>query len=130
MLSAGIGQWYVEPIQFAGPNSDLKRKVVTRFFMGYYPSKICTLLNIILMVGWGTIDCIIGGQVLSAVSGGTMTIAVGVIIVALVELVIAAFGLRVFALYQRYVTPYKPRVTLISWIIDSLGYRSCLSSSS
>ena len=43
------------------------------------------------MVGWGTIDCIIGGQVLSAVSGGTMTIAVGVIVVALVELIIAAF---------------------------------------
>lgn len=69
--------------------------------MGYYPSKICTFLNIILMVGWGTIDCIIGGQVLSAVSGGTMTIAVGVIIVALVELVIAAFGMKIFQLYER-----------------------------
>ena len=69
--------------------------------MGYYPSKICTLLNIILMVGWGTIDCIIGGQVLSAVSGGTMTIAVGVIIVALVELFIAAFGMKPFQVYER-----------------------------
>lgn len=69
--------------------------------MGYYPSKICTFLNIILMVGWGTIDCIIGGQVLSAVSGGTMTIAVGVIIVALVELVIAASGMKIFQLYER-----------------------------
>ena len=53
------------------------------------------------MVGWGTIDCIIGGQVLSAVSGGTMTIAVGIIIVALVELVIAAFGMKIFHLYER-----------------------------
>ena len=75
--------------------------------MGWYPSKLCTLLNIILMVGWGTIDCIIGGQVLSAVSGGTMTIAVGVIVVALVELIIAAFGMQIFHAYERHVTPYK-----------------------
>lgn len=54
-----------------------------------------------MMVGWGTIDCIIGGQVLSAVSGGTMTMAVGVIIIALVELVIATFGMKIFHLYER-----------------------------
>ena len=46
--------------------------------MGYYPAKIVTLLNIVLMEGYATIDCIIGGQVLSAVSGGSMTIAVGI----------------------------------------------------
>lgn len=69
--------------------------------MGYYPSKITTLLNIILMVGYCTIDCIIGGQVLSAVSGGNMTIAVGVVIVALVVLLIAVLGLKVFNIYER-----------------------------
>jgi purine-cytosine permease-like protein len=76
-------------------------QVVGRYFMGYYPSKICTLLNIVLMVGYCTIDCIIGGQVLSAVSGGTMTIAVGVVVVAIVVLVIAVFGLKVFNEYER-----------------------------
>ena len=70
--------------------------------MGYYPSKICTALNIILMVGYCTIDCIIGGQVLSAVSGGTMSIAVGIIVVALVVWIIAVFGLAVFHVYERY----------------------------
>ena len=89
--------------------------------MGYYPSKICTLLNIILMVGWGTIDCIIGGQVLSAVSGGTMTIAVGVIIVALVELVIAAFGMMIFHLYERYVVPSRAVLNFSHAKVDSLG---------
>ena len=71
--------------------------------MGYHPSKIATLLNIILMEGYATIDCIIGGQVLSAVSGGTMSIAVGIVIVAVIEVVIAAFGLKVFHVYERYV---------------------------
>lgn len=53
------------------------------------------------MVGYGTIDCIIGGQVLSAVSGGGMSIAVGVVIVALLECLIAGFGLKVFHYYER-----------------------------
>jgi purine-cytosine permease-like protein len=53
--------------------------------MGYWPSKICCVLNIILMVGYGLIDCIIGGQILSAVSGGNLTIIVGIVIVALIS---------------------------------------------
>ena len=76
-------------------------EVVARFFMGYYPAKIVTLLDIILMEGYATIDCIIGGQVLSAVSGGSMSIAVGIAIVALVEVTLAAFGLKVFHVYER-----------------------------
>ena len=55
------------------------------------------------MVGYCTIDCIIGGQVLSAVSGGTMTIAVGVVIVAVIQCVIASIGLKLFHIYERYV---------------------------
>jgi purine-cytosine permease-like protein len=55
------------------------------------------------MVGYATIDCIIGGQVLSAVSGGSMTILVGVIIVAIVSWAVAVFGMRIFHTYERYV---------------------------
>lgn len=59
------------------------------------------------MVGYGTIDCIIGGQILSAVSGGSMSIVVGIIIVALVSWIIAVFGLAVFHIYERYsILPY------------------------
>lgn len=70
--------------------------------MGYYPSKIACFLNIVIMVGYGTIDCIIGGQILSAVSGGSMSIVVGIIIVALVSWIVAVFGLAVFHIYERY----------------------------
>ena len=54
------------------------------------------------MVGYGTIICIIGGQILSAVSGGSMSIVVGIIIVALVSWIVAVFGLAVFHVYERY----------------------------
>jgi purine-cytosine permease-like protein len=69
--------------------------------MGYWPSKICALLNIVIMVGYGMIDCIIGGQVLSAVSGGSMSIVVGIIIIAGISWVIAVFGMSFFHAYER-----------------------------
>lgn len=69
--------------------------------MGYWPSKLCCLLNIVIMVGYGLIDCVIGGQILSAVSGGSMTIVVGIIIVALISLIVAVFGMAIFHAYER-----------------------------
>lgn len=69
--------------------------------MGYWPAKIACFLNIIIMVGYGTIDCIVGGQILSAVSGGTMSIVVGIVIVALVSWVVAVFGIKIFHIYER-----------------------------
>ncbi|RSL81176.1 hypothetical protein CEP52_017252 [Fusarium oligoseptatum] len=85
-----------------GPQSGNRTMVVLRYFMGYWPAKLPTLLNVVLMVGYTTIDCIIGGQVLSAVSGGSMTIQVGIIVVAIVTLIIAVFGMRIFHKYEQY----------------------------
>jgi purine-cytosine permease-like protein len=71
--------------------------------MGYWPSKICVILNIVIMVGYGMIDCVIGGQLLSAVSGGSMSIVVGIIVVALISWIVAVFGMSIFHFYERSV---------------------------
>jgi purine-cytosine permease-like protein len=71
--------------------------------MGYWPAKICVVLNVILMVGYCTVTSIIGGQILSAISGDNMTIAVGIVIINLAVLFIAFVGLRFFHVYERYV---------------------------
>ena len=71
--------------------------------MGYWPAKLITILNIIIMVGYGVISCILGGQILSAVSGGSMTVVVGIVIIALITWVIAVFGMEPFHVYERYV---------------------------
>lgn len=51
--------------------------------MGWWPSRLVVVLNLIIMVGYGMIDCVVGGQMISAVAGGqNLSIVVGVIIVA------------------------------------------------
>ena len=69
--------------------------------MGYWPAKLISLLNLVITVGYGIIACIIAGQILSAVSGGSMSIVVGIIITTLISWLVAVFGMAVFQTYQR-----------------------------
>ena len=102
-LLAVIGLWYdLLNLRLLALRSILTVfKVVARYFMGYYPSKFTCLLNIIIMLGYGMIDCLVGGQVLSAVAGGRMTVVVGIIIIALVTWLVVLFGMRLFHIYER-----------------------------
>ncbi|PFH57041.1 hypothetical protein XA68_15586 [Ophiocordyceps unilateralis] len=102
-----------------GPQSGNRTMVVLRFFMGYWPSKIPCFLNVVLMVGYATIDGIIGGQVLSAVSGGTMTIVVGIVVVSIVCWVVAVFGMALFHKYERY--SWIPQVLALFVLIGVAG---------
>lgn len=69
--------------------------------MGFWPSKIACIFNIIMQIGWGTIGCIVAGQMLSAVNGKGLTIAVGCVIVALLIGLIAAFGIGLLNRIER-----------------------------
>lgn len=69
--------------------------------MGYYPSKLACLLNIVIMLGYGMVDCVVGGQVLSAVADGRMTVIVGIVIVAVITWLVVLFGMRIFHIYER-----------------------------
>ena len=90
--------------------------------MGWWPSKIVVILNLIQMIGYSLIDCVVGGQILSAVSPhGSMSVAVGklfdgyeghdliingmpgIVIIAIISWVVATFGIRIFHYYERWV---------------------------
>ena len=87
--------------------------------MGYWPAKLATLLNIVIMVGYATLACIISGQILSAVSGGSMSIIVGIIIVTLISWAVAAFGMAIFHTYERY--SWIPQVLVLFILVGSGG---------
>jgi purine-cytosine permease-like protein len=47
------------------------------------------------------IDCLVGGQVLSAVANGNISVVAGVIIVAAITWVVVVFGMSLFQVYER-----------------------------
>ncbi|KAL8668578.1 MAG: hypothetical protein Q9168_006797 [Polycauliona sp. 1 TL-2023] len=102
-----------------GAQSGNRTMICLRYFMGYWPAKLPCLLNMILMIGYGTIDCIIGGQILSAVSGGSMSIVVGIVIVALISWVIAVFGMAIFQKYERFA--WVPQLFVLLILIGTAG---------
>lgn len=101
IVGAFLGSCSTAYMSIWGPASGNRTMVIARYFMGYWPSKIPTALNIVLMVGYITLSYIIAGQMLSAVSGGGLTIVVGIVVSALVCWVVAVFGMRVFHFYER-----------------------------
>lgn len=71
--------------------------------MGYWPSKLACILNLIMQIGWGIIGSIIAGQMFSAINGKGMTIAVGCVVAALLMGLIATFGIAIVHLIERWV---------------------------
>lgn len=71
--------------------------------MGYWPSKIICLLNVVNQVGWGIIGAIIAGQMFSAVNGKGLSVAVGCAIGALCIGMVATFGIAILHTYERWV---------------------------
>jgi purine-cytosine permease-like protein len=53
------------------------------------------------MLGFGCLDTVVGGQVLSAVADGNISVVVGVVITSLVTWGVTVLGLPLFHLYER-----------------------------
>ncbi|KAK3899380.1 hypothetical protein C8A05DRAFT_46535 [Staphylotrichum tortipilum] len=102
-----------------GPASGNRTMVVLRFFMGYWPAKGPCALNVVLVGGYLTVAFIIAGQILSAVSGGTMGVAVGIVVVAVVCWVVAVFGMFIFHEYERYA--WIPQILVLAILVGSAG---------
>lgn len=73
--------------------------------MGFNPSKFCCCLNVLTNLGYGMMSAMVGGQLLSQMTDGAVSVVIGIIIVALVSLVVATFGMHIFQFYERYSHP-------------------------
>lgn len=80
----------------------LFKQVVARYTMGWWPVRICCLFNLVIMLGYGLVDILISGQILSYVNGQGLSVIVGVIVSAVVTLLVVLFGIRLFHTYERY----------------------------
>ncbi|KAL8781514.1 MAG: hypothetical protein Q9213_005963 [Squamulea squamosa] len=98
-----IGATGVSYVATFGPISGNRTLIFARYTFGWYPSKLLVILNLIVLLGYSMIDLVIAGQILSAVSvNDSMSIVVGIIVVAIIGWLITTFGISIFHTYQRY----------------------------
>lgn len=70
--------------------------------MGWWPVKLCVLLNLVILIGYAMIDAVVAGQMLSAVSpNGSLTVQVGIVITAVITWVVTTFGIKLFHYFER-----------------------------
>lgn len=85
-----------------GAATGLRQISVSRFSFGWWPNKIIAALNSVQQIGWAAVSCITGGLALNAVADGHVSLAVGIVIIAVVALAISFVGLNAILVYERY----------------------------
>lgn len=99
-----------------------------RYIMGWWPAKVVVILNIIVLLGYGMIDCVVAGQILSAVAGGSMSVVVGIIVVAIIAWLVTTFGYQIFHYYERWA--WLPQIVVLCILAGVAGPQFNISSHS
>ncbi|TGO92055.1 hypothetical protein BPOR_0011g00050 [Botrytis porri] len=102
-----------------GPESGNRTQIIGRYFMGYWPSNIACCCNVVQQVGFGTIGCIITGQMITAVNGGNLSLAVGCVIAAICIGLVATFGIEYLNKIERF--GYIPQAIVMFVLIGCTG---------
>jgi NCS1 nucleoside transporter family len=83
-----------------GPQSGLRQMASARFLFGWWGVKFVALVCIVGGIGWLVVNCVLGGQVLAAVLDGLVSLSSGIVIIAVISLVVAVFGIKVLLRFQ------------------------------
>lgn len=119
VFGALVGSLVVAYIAIFGPRSGNRTMIFSRYVTGWWPSKVIVLLNLTVMLGYGMIDCVIAGQILSAVSGNSMSVVVGIIMIAIITWAITTFGYQLFHYYERWA--WLPQVFVLCILAGVAG---------
>jgi len=127
VFGAIVGCLPVAYIATFGPRSGNRTLVVARYAMGWWPAKLIVLLNLIVSTGYSMIDAVVAGQMLSAVSpNDSMSVIVGIVIVAVITWAITCFGYQIVHYYERYA--WIPQIIVVSVLAGVAGKNFDLSS--
>jgi purine-cytosine permease-like protein len=85
-----------------GPASGLRTMIFSRYSCGYYGASIMSILNVIASLGWAAVNSITGAQTLRVVSNDTLSLVIGIIIIAILSMIISFVGYKWIHTYERY----------------------------
>lgn len=96
----------------------LRAIATSRYSFGYYGAKLCSVLNVIVVRaielvdsdrahsakggGYGVVNYVVVGQILSAVADFHISITVGIVIIAILSYLISLFGFRLVHTFEKY----------------------------
>ncbi|ODV94009.1 hypothetical protein PACTADRAFT_77485 [Pachysolen tannophilus NRRL Y-2460] len=94
LVSTSIGCAIAAYFSMMGPRSGCRQIVGARFLFGYWFVKFVALVAIIGTLGWSVTNCVLGGQILAAISDDKVPIEVGIVIISIFSFFVAVFGIK------------------------------------
>lgn len=85
-----------------GPKLGLRQMTISRFSFGWVGAVIMALFNVAACTGWSAVNAIVGGQLVAAVSGGTIARPVAILVIAVLTTIFSIYGYKHIHRYARY----------------------------
>jgi len=85
-----------------GPKLGLRQMVISRFSFGWVGAIIMALFNVAACTGWSAVNAIVGGQLVTALSGGTIPLPVAILVIVALTTIISIYGYKYIHSYARY----------------------------
>lgn len=85
-----------------GPRLGLRQMTISRFSFGWTGAIIMALFNVAACTGWSAVNAIVGGQLVAALSGGTIGRPVAILAIAVLTTIVGILGYRHIHSYARY----------------------------
>lgn len=97
-----LGSIPVAVLATMGPRLGLRQMTISRFSFGWVGAAIMALFNVAACTGWSAVNAIVGGQLVAAVTGGTIARPVAILVIAIVTTVFGMYGYKHVHRYARY----------------------------
>ncbi|KAG5953269.1 hypothetical protein E4U53_006197 [Claviceps sorghi] len=85
-----------------GPKTGMRQMIHARYSFGRHLVILPVLLNLATLTGFNVIICVVGGQCLSAISSGSITPSIGIVIIAIVSLIVSFAGFKVLHIFETF----------------------------
>lgn len=100
-----------------GPRSGLRQMCGARYLFGKQMVKVVSLITIIGFLGWSVTNCVLGGEILKWISNGKVSLSAGIVIICVVSLVVALFGIDYLLRFEGIIGLAVLVVVILMWAI-------------
>lgn len=94
---------------------------ISRFSFGWVGAIIMAIFNVLACIGWSTVNVIVGGQLVAALSHGVVPSWVGILIIAALTTFVSLFGYRYVHRYERFAWIPMAVIFVILLIVAGTG---------
>ena len=102
-----------------GPQSGCRQMVTARYLFGWWWVRVVAIVAVLGVLGWSTVNAVVGGEMLAAISNDKVPIWVGVLIVTFASGIVAIFGIKHVLMVETYFSVPVLTIFLLLYISSS-----------